>query len=152
MSEQPSKRQRLRDLYDELDRNGMFDFGAVIPRCLVYDLMGLTVPEVAARAVFDRISMLELQAMDYCRNMLLGHGKYLAGTPTGYRVLLPSENKAQVDAYMESADRKLERALKLSRNAPKASHLPDQTEARIMMRRKGYRRGHEDTNQTAQQP
>ena len=58
-----------------------------------------------------------------------------------HRVLLPSENKAQVDAYMESADRKLERALKLSRNSPKASHLPDQTEARIMMRRKGYRHG-----------
>ena len=39
MSEQPSKRQRLRDLYDELDRNGMFDFGSVIPRSLIYDLI-----------------------------------------------------------------------------------------------------------------
>lgn len=136
-----SKRDRLRDVYDTLARAGLFDFGAVIPRATVYDLLGLDVPEVASKAVFDRIAMLELQAMDYCRNMLLGHGKYLAGTPSGYRVLLPSENKAQVDAYMESADRKLERALKLSRNSPKASHLPDQTEARIMMRRKGYRHG-----------
>ena len=136
-----TKRDRLRDVYDTLDRAGLFDFGAVIPRAMVYDLLGLDVPEVASKAVFDRIAMLELQAMDYCRNMLLGHGKYLAGTPSGYRVLLPSENKAQVDAYMESADRKLERALKLSRNSPKASHLPDQTEARIMMRRKGYRHG-----------
>ena len=136
-----SKRDRLRDVYDTLDQAGLFDFGAVIPRGMVYDLLGLDVPEVASKAVFDRIAMLELQAMDYCRNMLLGHGKYLAGTPSGYRVLLPSENKAQVDAYMESADRKLERALKLSRNSPKASHLPDQTEARIMMRRKGYRHG-----------
>ena len=136
-----SKRDRLRDVYDALDRAGLFDFGAAIPRAMVYDLLGLDVPEVASKAVFDRIAMLELQAMDYCRNMLLGHGKYLAGTPSGYRVLLPSENKAQVDAYMESADRKLERALKLSRNSPKASHLPDQTEARIMMRRKGYRHG-----------
>lgn len=136
-----SKRDRLRDVYDTLDRAGLFDFGAVIPRGMVYDLLGLDVPDVASKAVFDRIAMLELQAMDYCRNMLLGHGKYLAGTPSGYRVLLPSENKAQVDAYMESADRKLERALKLSRNSPKASHLPDQTEARIMMRRKGYRHG-----------
>lgn len=136
-----SKRDRLRDVYDTLDRAGLFDFGAVIPRGMVYDLLGLDVPEVASKAVFDRIAMLELQAMDYCRNMLLGHGKYLAGTPSGYRMLLPSENKAQVDAYMESADRKLERALKLSRNSPKASHLPDQTEARIMMRRKGYRHG-----------
>ena len=136
-----SKRDRQRDVYDTLDGAGLFDFGAVIPRAMVYDLLGLDVPEVASKAVFDRIAMLELQAMDYCRNMLLGHGKYLAGTPSGYRVLLPSENKAQVDAYMESADRKLERALKLSRNSPKASHPPDQTEARIMMRRKGYRHG-----------
>lgn len=143
-----SKRDRLRDVYDALDQAGLFDFGAVIPRAMVYDLLGLDVPEVASKAVFDRIAMLELQAMDYCRNMLLGHGKYLAGTPSGYRVLLPSENKAQVDAYMESADRKLERALKLSRNSPKASHLPDQTEARIMMRRKGYRHG-SDQPQTA---
>jgi hypothetical protein len=143
-----SKRDRLRDVYDALDQAGLFDFGAVIPRAMVYDLLGLDVPEVASKAVFDRIAMLELQAMDYCRNMLLGHGKYLAGTPSGYRVLLPSENKAQVDSYMESADRKLERALKLSRNSPKASHLPDQTEARIMMRRKGYRHG-SDQPQTA---
>ena len=143
-----SKRDRLRDVYDALDQAGLFDFGAVIPRAMVYDLLGLDVPEVASKAVFDRIAMLELQAMDYCRNMLLGHGKYLAGTPSGYRLLLPSENKAQVDAYMESADRKLERALKLSRNSPKASHLPDQTEARIMMRRKGYRHG-SDQPQTA---
>lgn len=143
-----SKRYRLRDVYDALDQAGLFDFGAVIPRAMVYDLLGLDVPEVASKAVFDRIAMLELQAMDYCRNMLLGHGKYLAGTPSGYRVLLPSENKAQVDSYMESADRKLERALKLSRNSPKASHLPDQTEARIMMRRKGYRHG-SDQPQTA---
>lgn len=143
-----SKRDRLRDVYDALDQAGLFDFGAVIPRAMVYDLLGLDVPEVASKAVFDRIAMLELQALDYCRNMLLGHGKYLAGTPSGYRVLLPSENKAQVDSYMESADRKLERALKLSRNSPKASHLPDQTEARIMMRRKGYRHG-SDQPQTA---
>jgi hypothetical protein len=138
-----SKRDRLRDVYDTLDRAGLFDFGAVIPRGMVYDLLGLDVPEVASKAVFDRIAMVELQTLDYCRNILLGHGKYLCGVPSGYRVLLPSENKAQVDAYMESADRKLERALKLSRNSPKASHLPDQTEARIMMRRKGYRRGPE---------
>jgi len=144
-----SKRDRLRDVYDTLDRAGLFDFGAVIPRGMVYDLLGLDVPEVASKAVFDRIAMLELQAMDYCRNILLGHGKYLCGVPSGYRVLLPSENKAQVDAYMESADRKLERALKLSRNSPKASHLPDQTEARIMMRRKGYRRGPESETTAA---
>lgn len=141
-----SKRERLRDVFDALNTEGLFDYGAVIDRTAVHELLGINAPEVATKAVFDRIAMVELQAMDYCRNILLGHGKYLAGTPSGYRVLLPSENKTQVDAYMESADRKLERALKLSRNSPSASNLPDQTEARIMMRRKGYRRSAEEGN------
>jgi len=136
-----SKRERWRDVFDALHQDGLLEFGAVIDRAVVHELLELDVPEVATKAVFDRIAMVELQTMDYCRNILLGHGKYLAGTPSGYRVLLPSENKTQVDSYMESADRKLDRALKLSRNSPAASHLPDQTEARIMMRRKGYRRG-----------
>lgn len=144
-----SKREKWRDVFDALHEQGLLEFGAVIERAIVHELLGLEVPEVATKAVFDRIAMVELQTMDYCRNILLGHGKYLCGVPSGYRVLLPSENKAQVDAYMESADRKLERALKLSRNSPKASHLPDQTEARIMMRRKGYRRGPESETTAA---
>ena len=138
MAENQSKRERLIDVFHALQSAGLFEYGAVIDRQTVYDVLDITVPEVASRAVFDRIAMLELQAMDYCRNILLGHGKYLAGTPSGYRVLLPSENQSQVDAYMQSADRKLARALKLSRNSPKSSELPDQTEARIMMRQHGY--------------
>ena len=138
-----SKRERLRDVFDALDGESLFDFGAVIDRTIVHELLGLEMPEVAPKATYDRIAMVELQAMDYCRNILLGQGKYLAGVPAGYRVLLPHENKIQVDSYMESADRKLDRALKLSRNSPGASPMPDQTEARIMMRRKGYRSGPE---------
>jgi len=136
-----SKRDRQRDFYDCLHSAGMFDYGAVIERSFVHELLGLEMPDVAPKSVYDRIAMLELQAIDYCRNILLGHGKYIAGTPSGYRVLLPSENKMQVDAYMESADRKLDRALKLSRNSSSATPLPSQTEARIMMKRKGYRGG-----------
>ena len=144
MHKGPSKRDRQRDFYDVLNHAGMFDYGAVIDRAFVHELLGLEMPDVASKAVYDRIAMLELQAMDYCRNILLGHGKYLAGIPSGYRVLLPSENKTQVDAYMESADRKLDRALKLSRNSSSATPLPDQTEARIMMKRKGYRGGQDE--------
>ena len=137
----PSKRDGLRSLYDILSAEGLFEYGAVIDRGIVHDLLDLKVPEVAPKAVYDRIAMIELQAMDYCRNILLGHGKYLAGVPAGYRVLLPSENKMQVDAYMASADRKLDRALKLSRNSPRESHLPDQSEARIMMKQRSRRGG-----------
>lgn len=135
-----AKRDKFRDLYSALDEMGMFEFGSVIDRADIYSLLDMEMPAVASKEVFDRLSMLELSAVDYCRNVLLGHGKYLAGVPSGYRVLLPSENRAQVDAYMYSADRKLLRALKLSRNMPMGgSAAPDQTEARIMMKRKGMR-------------
>ena len=118
----------------------MFEFGEFIERTMIYEQLDLEMPALASKEVFDRLAMLELAAVDYCRNVLLGRGKYLAGVPSGYRVLLPSENKAQVDAYMYSADRKLLRALKLSRNMPDMhSDQPDQTEARIMMKRKGMR-------------
>ena len=45
-------------------------------------------------------------------------GKFIASHQGDYRILLPSENKRQVDAYMSQADRKLRRAHKLSRNTP----------------------------------
>lgn len=135
-----SKRERQRDIFDALHSRGLFEFGAVITTETVHEIMGVEMPDVAPKSVYDRIAMMELQAIDYCRNILLGQGKYLAGTPSGYRVLLPSENKTQIDAYIESADRKLARALKLSRNTPTESLQPDQTEARIMMRRNGVRR------------
>ena len=135
-----SKRDKFRDLFRFLDEAGLFEFGEFIERTMIYELLDLEMPALASKEVFDRLAMLELAAVDYCRNVLLGRGKYLAGVPSGYRVLLPSENKAQVDAYMYSADRKLLRALKLSRNMPDVNNdQPDQTEARIMMKRKGMR-------------
>lgn len=133
-----SKRAKFLDMFMVLDSEGMFEFGEFTERTMIYELLGLEMPEFASKEVFDRLAMLELAAVDYCRNVLLGRGKYLAGVPGGYRVLLPSENRAQVDAYMHSADRKLLRALKLSRNMPDMQNdQPDQTEARIMMKRKG---------------
>lgn len=137
MSEVDTKRC----LFSELEKRGLFEYGSVIPTTLVRELLGIKYPEVASKAVFDTLSMLELSAIDYCRNILLGHGKYLTGTKHGYRVLLPSENRAQVDAYVSSADRKLSRALKLSRNTPKeADNKADQTEVRLLMKRDGMRR------------
>lgn len=148
-----SKRDKFRDLFAALDEMGLFKFGSVIERVELYELMDLQMPAMASKEVFDRLAMLELAAVDYCRNVLLGRGKYLAGVPSGYRVLLPSENKAQVDAYMYSADRKLLRALKLSRNTPALyNEQPDQTEARIMMKRKGMHARFVAPEQQAQAP
>lgn len=140
MLEQPSKRDAMRGLMQMLRDNELTEYGADIPAALVHKELEIEIPSYAAKAVYDRLAMLELAAIDYCRNVLLGEGKYLAGTRTGYRILLPSENKGQVDSYMQSADKKLARALKLSRNSVADAVVHDQTEARIMLKRTESRR------------
>lgn len=133
-----SNRETHRDLYDYLKAEGLLEYGSVIPSSLVHDFLGLEVPAIGTKAQFDRLSLIELAAMDYVRNMLLNSGKYLTGTPSGYRILLPSENAAQVEQYISSADKKLNRALKLCRNTPRsADEMPDQIEARILMKQSG---------------
>lgn len=136
-----SERDVKRDFFSALENRGLLDYGSVIPTAVVHELLELKFPEVAPKSVYDRLAMVELAAIDYCRNILLGRGKYLAGTREGYRILLPGENKTQIDNYMQSADRKLSRALKLSRNTPDdKKDTADQTQARLLMKREGMRR------------
>jgi hypothetical protein len=137
-----SKREQFRELYAALQANGLLEYGSTIPTELVHATLCLSVPDVAPKSVYDRVALLELAAVDYVRNILLDQGKYITGTASGYRILLPSENAAQVDQYMSSADRKLVRALKLSRNTPRGDvYHNDQTEARILMKRAGIKQG-----------
>ena len=131
-----------KDLLTTLKDAGRLEFGAHIPAAVVRDALGLTYPEVGSKAEFDKLALLELGAVDYVRNHLLNEGKYLRGTNDGYRILLPSENAAQVEAYMSNADGKLRRALKLHRNTPKESGSPNdggQTEARIHLKQQKSR-------------
>jgi hypothetical protein len=138
-----SKRDSHRGLLESLEGMGLTEYGCVIEAKLVHELLGIEQPPVAAKAVYDRLAMTELAAIDYCRSVLLSQGRYLQGTASGYRVLLPSENKQQVNAYMSSADRKLNRALKLSRNTPgEPAASADQTEVRILMKQSSHRRGY----------
>jgi len=136
-----SKRSEYKDFFNALKEMDMLEFGAVIPTSTVHELLGIDMPSTAPKRVYDQLALMELAAIDYVRNILLGHGMYLTGTSTGYRILLPSENAQQIDLYMEAADRKLTRALKLSRNTPReVQSAPDQTEARILMKRSGIKR------------
>jgi hypothetical protein len=133
-----------KELLVELEKRGLLDFGEVIPAAIVRDLLGLEYPTTATKKEFDALSLAELKAVDYVRNVLLGRGMYLAGQGGDYRILLPSENARQIELYISSADGKLSRALKLSRNTPKLAdkkHTNDQTSARIIMKREGVRRG-----------
>jgi hypothetical protein len=55
--------------------------------------------------------------------------------------LLPSENARQVEVYVSQADRKLKRALKLSKSSQQlaTNQQPDNTNVRIMMKREAIR-------------
>lgn len=141
-----ARRDVQRELYAELDARGLLEYGSVIESSVVHAALGIDMPTMASKYEFDRLALIELSAIDYVRNILLGQGKYLTGTDAGYRILLPSENSAQVEQYISSADKKLNRALKLFRNSPSAeSALPDQTEARILMKRAGMKNHNANT-------
>lgn len=128
-----------KELYEELGARGLLEYGSVISGDIVRRILGLRMPAVGTKRDFDEVTLAELGAIDYVRNTLLGRGKYLAGASGDYRILLPSENKRQVDIYMNQADNKLRRALKLSKNMPSVVKRHDNTSARIMMKRESIR-------------
>lgn len=131
-----------RPLFEYLEANNMLHYGSLIPAAVVRSVLGLNYPDQAPKKVFDQLALAELAAIDYVRNILLARGMYITGNGSdGYRILTPAENAQQCDVYISSADKKLRRALKLSRNTPKmADHKPDQREARIVMKRESLRR------------
>lgn len=130
-----------KDLLQAVRDNGLDEYGSYFPQSFVHCIIGISIPEVGTAKQFRELELIELGAIDYVRNALLPEGKYLSATPGGYRILLPSENKKQIEAYMRSADRKLRRAIKLNTNTPKVDSVkPDNTGARLMMKRESIRR------------
>ena len=128
-----------KELFAELEERGLLEYGSVISGAIVRRIIGVQMPEIGTKREFDDVALAELSAVDYVRNILLGRGKYLTGSGGNYRILLPSENKRQVDIYMSQADNKLRRALKLSKNMPSVVNRHDNTSARIMMKRESIR-------------
>lgn len=136
------KKSPARELLDYFRANNLDQYGSVIDSESVRGVLGIEVPEVATMATFQELSMQELSAVDYVRKVLLREGKYLAQTKGNYRILLPSENAAQVESYMTSADKKLKRALILSKNTPadaKTMQHADQVQARIIVKRESIK-------------
>ena len=125
-----------KELLAALRGRGLLEYGSVIKGEEVRDILGIEYPEVGTKKDFDEVALAELGAVDYVRNILLGEGKFIASHQGDYRILLPSENKRQVDAYMQQADRKLRRAHKLSRNTPNVeSYKPNaNADVRIAMK------------------
>lgn len=131
-----------KELLAELEKLGLIEYGSFIEANLVRKILNIEYPEVASKKVFDTLSLQELAGVDYVRNILLGRGMYLCQHLGNYKILLPSENAKQVELYVSSADKKLNRALKLTRNTPQTDVVckSNQTEARIIMKKLGARR------------
>lgn len=130
-----------KDLLNALKQKDLLEYGSVIPGELVREILNIEYPEYGTREVFEGIALQELGAVDYVRNALLNEGKYLASNRGDYRILLPSENKRQIEAYTAQADRKIRRALKLSRHTPASADksVNDQQYARLVMKQEALR-------------
>ena len=107
-----------KDLYQKLQAEGLLEYGSVVPGKFVMDTLELAYPKTGTRQSFKEIDLFLLSSIDYVRNVLLGKGRYFASSGGDYRVLLPSDNVKQCERYMSSANKKLSRAIKLSRNTP----------------------------------
>jgi len=128
------------NLYDELQKNGQLEYGASFEKELVHRVLGLKMPEYGTIDQFQEVILAELAAIDYVRSVLLKLGKYIVGSKSGYRVLLPSENQKQAEAFMRQADKKLNRARLLTQNTPKtAAHMPASLESRILLKQQRAR-------------
>jgi len=97
-------------------------------------------PEVGTKSQYDAVALAELTAIGYVRDALLEEGKYLKGDQGSYRVLLPSENAAQVELFMANAGKKLRRARRLAESTPN-EYKPanDNSEARLAMMQKSIK-------------
>lgn len=130
-----------RDLFSLLSDRGLLEYGSLIPAEMIRKFLDIEVPTVGTKQQFNEAALMELKAVDYVRNSLLDHGKYVASTGDSYRILLPSENAHQCEKYISAATKKLNRSLKLSRNTPAGDHPgTDQQTVRAIMRKEGIRK------------
>lgn len=125
----------MRDFFAALRAKKMTDYGAEIPRTFLLETLGIEEPQIATREEWQRLELQEMAVVDYVRNLLIDQGKYLERTRSGYRIALPSENMAQVDAYMSAADKKIRRGQRLLRATPEPYVREDHARgARLLLR------------------
>ena len=115
-----------REAIQELQNRNLLGYGSFIPDSVIYNLIGIEIPESGTKEQFDAIRLKELSFVGSLRELLLDHGKYIAQVPNGYRILLPSENMAQVRAYEEAGNRKWGRARRLDKSTQRAAASPPQ--------------------------
>lgn len=123
-----------------MEERGFFEYGATTPIEEYRTLFNIQYPTVGTKKDFDAVSLIELEHFDFIRSQLLNQGKYLKVENDHVRVLLPSENISQVQKYMNNADNKLKRAIKLAKNTPKeVSEQLCQVSVRAHMKRESIK-------------
>jgi len=105
-------------LYERLKQMDLVDFGSHIPRSLVHEILGIEIPEYGTLKEFQELQLLELKEIDMVRSILIKSGRYLAQENGDYRVLLPSENQAQIKNMLDGINRKAKKAETLMANTP----------------------------------
>lgn len=135
-------RRKGKDLLSHMEAAGKTEYGSVITGNEVRMVLGITMPATASQRTYQDLALLELGAIDYVRNVLLGRGKYFGQHNGDYRVFLPSENAKQIRRYMEHADNKLKRGLKLWRNSPTLDTETNNLGARLLLKREGLKDKH----------
>ena len=128
-----------KEVYEILKAHKFLEYGAHISGKQFRDICGIESIEIGTQNEFNRIALAELGYAGYIRNILLNEGKYFKGERDDYRVLLPSENAEQVLSYMNSADNKLKRGLKLNRNTPVKFKINSNDEVRAILKQESIK-------------
>jgi hypothetical protein len=131
---------KMKELINQLDKAGMLEYGSVIDGDYLRSLAGIQYPQTATLAEFEALKLEELGIVDAIRVQLLRVGKYLKADRKDYRILTPSENASQVEAYMRAADQKLKRAITLNKNSPPVHAEKCNNMARAMVKQESIRR------------
>lgn len=98
--------------------SGYCEYGAVVSGAVVREVLGIHIEGIDTYAEFLQAQQTEKFKMLALKDILLNEGKYLKQDGDLYRVLLPSENLAQVARYEEGANAKLRRGRLLLSNTP----------------------------------
>lgn len=130
----------IETLYETLRDNAELEYGATFSRTRVLSIMGIEAVEYGTQKEFQEQELAELSGIGYVRNILINHGKWIIRKGETYRVLQPSENGSQIDAFMRSGSNAYLKASKLAKSTePKYLVEHDQLAAKIQSRRKAAR-------------
>jgi len=114
----------FKDLYGFMADNDLLEFGSVITGEMVLAALNISYPETGTKQEFNDLDLYVLSAVEYVRKVIVEDGKYLAQSGGNYRILLPSENAQQCAKYIKSAQKKLNKSLRLSKNTPVGDYAP----------------------------